>query len=223
MYPSVRQAFPSFTKQFEGDIRFMYLDVKGLVTTGKGNLIDPMDGALGITWQHKKTGIPATRDEVIAEWKLVKSRQDLKNTFCLRKGSFVDITTLEISQATLDELVSATLTSFEKTLKKYFPDFDKWPADAELGVLSMAWALGPGFPAAWPKFKAACLADDWEAAADNCRISETGNPGVHPRNLADKQLFTNAACVEDSSDGAGYKSDVLYYPTMLFKPLVVTP
>ena len=42
MRPSVFAAFPGFITRFEGRLPFMYLDTKGLVTTGVGNLIDPL-------------------------------------------------------------------------------------------------------------------------------------------------------------------------------------
>ena len=46
MNDSVLTTFPSFTQQFEGRIPFMYVDVKRLVTTAVGNLIDPLSTAL---------------------------------------------------------------------------------------------------------------------------------------------------------------------------------
>ena len=41
-----------------------------------------------------------------------------------------------------------------------------------------------------------------------CRISEVGNPGVAPRNVANQTLFTNAA----ASAAAGSDPAILYYP-----------
>jgi hypothetical protein len=40
MRDSVRRAFIPFTTQCEGRLRYMDLDVKGLVTAGIGDLID---------------------------------------------------------------------------------------------------------------------------------------------------------------------------------------
>lgn len=220
MYASVRNAFFDFTKQFEGAIPFMYLDVKGLVTTGIGNLIDPSDAALGLPWRAKKTKSPAARKDVEAEWKLVKGRQDLKDTLARVGGTWDKLTTLELSDSDIATLVDSKLTSNEAALKKHFPDFDKWPADAQLGTLSMAWAMGPDFPKKFPSFTKACLAQDWNKAAEQCRISEAGNPGVIPRNRADKVLFTNAAVVKASPDV--YQSNILYYPTIVLAPVIIT-
>jgi GH24 family phage-related lysozyme (muramidase) len=220
MHPSVRSAFQNFTQQFEGAIPFMYLDVKGLVTTGIGNLIDPIGAALDLPWRNKKTKAAASRAEIETEWKMVKGRTDLEHTLARKGGTWDKITTLELSDESIATLVDGKLSSNEATLKKYFPDFDKWPADAQLGVLSMAWALGPAFPATWPKFKAAALAQDWNKAAANSHISEAGNPGVAPRNRADKVLFENAAVVQGDPDD--YTSSVLYYPTIVLPPVVIT-
>lgn len=41
MYPSVTSFFRVFNEPLEGVVAYMYLDIKGLVTVGVGNLIDP--------------------------------------------------------------------------------------------------------------------------------------------------------------------------------------
>jgi hypothetical protein len=56
----------------------------------------------------------------------------------------------------------------------------------------MAWAMGAGFPAHFPRFTAAIAAGDWATASDECRIDETGNPGVHLRNMANRALLLSA-------------------------------
>ena len=60
-----------------------------------------------------------------------------------------------------------------------FQKFDEWPADAQLALHSMAWAMGSAFAARgkWPHFRAACAKMDFDLAADNCKMSEAGNPG----------------------------------------------
>jgi hypothetical protein len=211
MYPSVRAYFPRFTAPLEGDVRFMYLDVLGKVTTGKGNLIDSVQAAQRLRGQFKGSpGTVASPAQVEAEWKMVKSRSDLKSQ---GGRAYAAITGLEISQETLATLVNDTLTQFEKFLKGYFSDYESWPADAQLGLLSMAWAMGPGFVPRWPKFTAACLQQDFVTAARECRMRETGNAGLKPRNDADQILFINAAVVTSSENG--YQRSQLYYPKVL--------
>jgi GH24 family phage-related lysozyme (muramidase) len=170
----------------------MYLDIKGLVTIGVGNLIDPQTVALGLPFVHKADGTTATSGEIAAEWSAIKA-----NSALAQKGykACEPLTQLCLTDQAIDDLVRARLNQNEAILKQSFSDWDSWPADAQTGVLSMAWAMGAGFPSTWPRFAAACRAKDWAAAAANCHIETTGNPGVAPRNDADVALFTNAATV----------------------------
>jgi GH24 family phage-related lysozyme (muramidase) len=196
MYSSVRSIFPEFSKQFEGRVAWMYLDIKGLVTIGVGNLIDPLSAALGLPFVHRADGSAASRDEIAAEWTELKN-----NTSLAQKGHLAckPLTQLGLTDPAIDDLVRSRLDQDEVFLKNAFSDWDSWPADAQLGVLSMAWAMGAGFPAHFPHFTAACKAEDWAGAAANCHINDVGNPGVKPRNDANVTLFNNAAAV--AADG----------------------
>lgn len=204
MHDSVRETFLPFSTRFEGRVNTMYLDIKGLVTIGVGNLIDH-DGdpapALALPFVHNADGSPATQDEILAEWQALKADQSLA-TAGWRTAA--QRTSLMLTDEDIDTLVLAKADEFESTLKRTtseFADFDAWPADAQLGVLSMAWAMGPAFGQSWPTFRRAVGANDWRAAAQNCRMSEAGNPGLVPRNDADEELFGNAAvAVEEGLD-----------------------
>jgi GH24 family phage-related lysozyme (muramidase) len=206
MYQSVRDEFCAFTNRFEGRVPFMYLDVKGLVTVGYGNLIDPLGAALGLPFERKDTpGQQVTTAEISAEWEHVKSRTDLK----LHGGmAFGPITKLQITEEALQTLMNERLRTFEGILGDSFPSFAEWPADAQLGVLSMSWAMGPGFSPKYPHFTEACRALDWDTAADQCRMNDDGNPGLRPRNEANVVLFRNAA----ASVAAGFLAETLHYP-----------
>jgi GH24 family phage-related lysozyme (muramidase) len=195
MYDVVRNIFPDFSKQFEGRVSWMYLDVKGLVTIGVGNLIDPLSAAIGLPFVHRDDGSPATRDEIGAEWTALKS-----NTSLAQRGyqACKAVTRLGLTDDAIDDLVRRRLDQNEVLVKQAFADWDTWPADAQLGVHSMAWAMGAGFPAHFPMFSAACKKQDWNGAAANCHINDAGNPGVRPRNDTNVTLFRNAASVADS-------------------------
>jgi GH24 family phage-related lysozyme (muramidase) len=227
MYPSVSSRFKSFNEPLEGVVKFMYLDIKGLVTVGVGNLIDPISAATALPFRYKNkpgdknSGQLAQRTEIEAEWNLLKSKPELA-----KKGhrACEPLTKLELNDAAIDTLITNRLNQNESFLKKQkpFKDFDTWPADAQLALLSMAWAMGPGFAAGWPKFRAACEKMDFDAAAENCQMSEAGNPGVAPRNRADKLLFQNAAAVIAGEADGFYERPKLYYPQVLMKPIVIT-
>lgn len=206
MHPIVKSVFSNFTAKFEGSINHMYLDVLGLVTVARGNLIDPITMALGLPFE--RGGVRVSRDEIAAEWRTVKARQDLAK---VGARSFKSITSLRLSTKGINDLVISKLLETEAYLKKRFPEFDTWPADAQLGVLSMAWAMGAGFK--FKTFEAAVLKRDFAAAAAACKMNETGNPGLIPRNAANKLLFLNAARVLESPEA--YKIETLYWPDRL--------
>lgn len=218
MYQSVRDAFYGFNAPFEGVVHWMYLDVKGLVTIGVGNLIDPVNEARRLPFEYEgNPGSRASQDEIAAAWQAVKDRQDLKMK---SYKVFQSFNNLRLSDESIAALIEQRLMNNEAFLMQHhFSNFENWPADAQLGCLSMAWAMGANFPQKFPKFKQACLEEDWSAAETNCTINETGNPGVKPRNAADRTLFANAARVVEQ----GLDPATLYYPTILLAEVITTP
>jgi hypothetical protein len=197
---SVQDAFIAFTTPMEGRVPFMYLDVKSLVSTGVGNLLDadsgehfgtnpqPLPDIFTLEWFDKDTRAIASHSEIEDEYRTVK----FSGTAHASLKQKEDITRLRISDQTIDDLVLRKLFSFEDTLRNRpaFTLLDEWPADGQLGLFSMAWALGPAFR--FPKFEAAAAAQDWLTMARECRMTEAGNPGVIPRNVRNRLLFTLA-------------------------------
>jgi peptidoglycan hydrolase-like protein with peptidoglycan-binding domain len=204
MHASVLKAFEPFSTKFEGFLPYMYLDIKGLVTTGMGNLIDPIGPALGLPWR-RSDGSLASQDEIRAAWNAVKARIDLAPKF---GQAFAGVTTLRLDNEGIEQLIARKLKENEGYLRTKFPGYDTWPADAQLGLHSMAWAMGPGFK--FPAFEAAVNRDppDFHAAAVASHINEAGNPGLTPRNKANFELFTNAAHVLEK----GADPSTLYWP-----------
>jgi GH24 family phage-related lysozyme (muramidase) len=192
MYDSVRQNFMAFSTQFEGRVPYMYVDVKDFVTIGVGNLIDPIGLALSLPFVFKSDpSTSASQDDITADWNAVKADPALA-----QKGHLAcdPITKLMLTDDAINSLVLSKADQFESTLKQTgeFSTSDTWPADAQLGLLSMAWAMGPAFGSGWPTFRAACSSQDWSTAAANCHMDETANPGLSPRNAADRVLFLDA-------------------------------
>jgi hypothetical protein len=206
-YPSVIATFPKFSTKFEGRVPFMYLDVKGLVTTGIGNLIDSVAAAQALAWKNPD-GSLCTPQQVADAWNAVKARQDMK---LAGGGAFGPLTTIRLDDAAIDSLVASKMLDNEGYLLAHYPNFGKWPADAQLGLHSMAWAMGPNF--VMPKFQVAVnsVRPDFKTAATESKMSETGNPGLIPRNAADFVLFSNA----EVSFLRGKNPQTLYYPTVL--------
>lgn len=198
MRDCVREAFVAFTAPLEGVVRWMYADVKGLITTGIGNLIDPVQYALPLPWRLPN-GTPAQRDEIAAEWLRVKN--DPKSGPLGHRYSET-ITRLRLDDQGVNDLVARKLDQNDRHLAMRFQEWESWPADAQLATLSMAWAMGPGFR--FPLLEYALRRQDWLEASVECHMSEAGNPGIVPRNKANRLLYRNAHFAEDPA--------VLYWP-----------
>jgi hypothetical protein len=215
MFTSVQSVFRAFNAVFEGAIPYMYLDIKGLVTVGVGNLIDPLELAQALPFRFKSAPqSPATAHQIAAEWQALKNNPNLAGA---GHEACEPVTQLELSDDAINSLVLDRLTGNESFLKRqeWFKDLDTWPADAQLGLLNMAWAMGPDGPGAFPRFRAACRSLDFNMAATECKMNEAGNPGLIPRNRADFTLFSNAAVVLASEAPGSLDRSVLYYPQAL--------
>lgn len=211
MYPSVHAAFPILTKPLEGDVPYMYTDILGLVTCAWGNLIDSVPAAIAAgAWIVRATGALATTTEITAEWYMIKDN---------RIEAFHGPRPLCLSDASVTALAYRRLDANELYLSRRWANWASWPADAQLGAHSCAWAAG----AAWraPHFDLAvgkldfltCAGPPGDAGQDpNARgeawLNDTGNPGLRPRNIANKILFSNAAEVVR----LGLPRDVLCWP-----------
>lgn len=193
MHQSVIDAWHSFSEPLEGRISGMYLDIKGLVTCAVGILIDPVHMAIALPWRRDSDNQLATKDEVRTAWSILKTHQDYsrRSTRAAR-----ELTRLHLDDADIDAAVAKKLAENEAFITAhYFYNFAGFPADAQLAIMSMAWAVGPGFPLKFPSFRAAVEAENWLAAREHCTIREEGNPGVVPRNRANRVCFANAAIV----------------------------
>ena len=195
MWDSVRNIWVQFNQDLEGYLDFMYLDRRNFVTTGMGNLIDPHHVAEHLNWYDWRTGEYVSIDDIDGAWHLVKSRTDLSPH---GGGAFKNVTTLRITEEEINNLIYSKLDEMESYLKRRppFTDLETWPADAQLALLSMAWAMGPAFN--FPHFQTLASQRLWREAATECRI----NPDVgaiRTRNNRNQQCFNNAALIEEES------------------------
>jgi GH24 family phage-related lysozyme (muramidase) len=208
---SVLEAFTGFTTKFEGKTPYLYTDVKGLVTTGIGNLVDNGNGmngygpATALPWKHPN-GLLATQPEVIAAWQKVKSAWP-----GVQSTASAKLTDIRLDDAAIADLVNKKVASNHSILKTKYPGYVNWPADAQMGLHSIAWAAGPAVHL--PAFSAAVnqTKPDFITAASESQLNAKGNPGLVPRNAATKQLFLNAADVQKK--GANYNT--LFYPNVV--------
>ena len=118
MRVAVATRFIAFTKPLEGLVEYMYVDVKGLVTIGIGNLIDPIGAALALPFVKKEGGAAATRAEITAEWNLIKDADNSKHLKTKGHLACAPLTKLKLTEATISDLCSKRLKADETELKK---------------------------------------------------------------------------------------------------------
>lgn len=233
MKPAAFAAFMAITRQFEGgeSINWMFPDVKGLVSTGMGLLLDGGIDPTSLPWRHGIGGDLATTGEIQNAFQTVKDAGG--GPFFDENGAVIDssrksglgggnafwqnLTDLRLDADGMAQAVKQKLDQNESILRATFPGYDAWPAEAQVGLNSLAWARGAAFPgsgkAAYPHFTTALksMPPDFVAAAVESHLDETGNAGVGPRNDAQFVLFHNADQVmTDNSD-----PDVVSYPNDL--------
>lgn len=111
----------------------------------------------------------------------------------------------------------SVLDSNEPKLLKRYSSLGAWPADAQLALHLMAWAVGSGFSN--PAFRAAVgqLVPDFRAASLTCAIPDRGHLGIISLNGFNRQLFANAAAVTDFD----MKAHRVYYPMDLTRMLSI--
>jgi hypothetical protein len=238
--PAVRRAFVSFTADLEGVVYSIYADIKGYLTTGIGNLIDSPDVAAALPFRHPN-GRRATPDEIRAEWREIKAGCCLASgpgsTTCLWPGrrhprtgrpcfqhcgwtaSEKHAATLKLTPADVAALVDRVRDQKWSQLAGFFPEAESWPGDAQLGILSMAWALGAAFAPRFPRLEAALRERDFLLAAEECSIVTSNNPGVIPRNRRNRILFRNAHVVHKG----GLDHEALHWPRDLFADAPTLP
>lgn len=197
MLDVVHQVLADFLTPMEGEVRWMYQDHLGLVTVGIGNLIDSPEAA----WATRDYGAPflhggdpareAAEPQVREAWQAVKKDPSLAGRWPLAEH----LSDLRLSADGVRNLVRNRLVEYEQTLYGFaeFADHDSWPADAQLALASMTWAMGAAFAEDWPNLRAACAARRWLAAASECNMS---NHWMLRRNAVDRGLFRNAAWVD---------------------------
>jgi hypothetical protein len=196
MHQSVIDSWRKFNDGLEGVVPSMYLDTHDppLVTCAVGILIDPVSLALSLPWKRDADGQPATQEQIRSAWSLLKSHPEYAHR---STASARALTKLHLDEAAVAAVVAKKLSDNQAFLvARHFPLFERFPADAQMGILSMAWAVGADFPRKFTYFKAAVLAGNWLTARDECSIQDASNRGVTPRNAANRVCFANAEIVE---------------------------
>lgn len=192
---SVLLAFGTFSSPIEGVFRWMYLDKKKFPTTAIGYIINTVEMVTALPWRLPN-GELAPKAQVIAEWRALQARPELAD---YRASSHVveAATTVRLLDADVAAIVQSRLLAIEARMRHFFAGWGDFPADAQLGLLSLGWALGSDFETGYPKLTHAANTGDWETCARECAISTQDNPGIIARNAQNVLLFHNAHAVSE--------------------------
>jgi hypothetical protein len=196
LWPSVTANMQKVFAPWEGNsLNYMYTDSKGYVTTGTGNLIDPVGKALALPWVNLD-GSPASPDQITAAFNAVKSAWP-----GVQSTASASLTSIRLSPQALTDLFFQTVKNNQNILAQRYPNFAKLPADAQLALHSIAWAWGPAFDSVWGSngvaFKNAIAKKDFRTASTIMKAAsaheESINPGIVPRDVGNALMFSNAA------------------------------
>lgn len=201
------EQYHAFSAPLEGRVPVMYCDCLGLITTGVGNLINTEWQAKALPWLLVDGSVADTAD-VMADWqKLAAGRA----YYAARKWTvYAKAMRCHLAEETIDALCQRQLASNEVAYRKRWADYGSFPADAQLAIHSMGWAVGAGFYQKFPNLATCIDRQDWEGAVASCKIREAGNPGVVPRNAKNRFCFHNAAIVR----AQGLSADELHWPSV---------
>lgn len=200
MRPNVEHLFPGYTRDLEGAFTSLYADVRRLVSTGIGFLVDPIDRCLGLEWWIGDRR--ATDREVIDDWHAIKDRALKMSDAEIHHWTAqmqAPLTSVRLKSDYIDQLLIKKLHSnYDYVRAHLIHGLDNMPADAVLGLMSLAWAIGAGFDKTNPprlELVAAANAGDWRVVKAHARLREAGNAGVVERNCRQDLCFENAATV----------------------------
>lgn len=207
--PVVLERLRVVLTHFERVITWMYLDTKALVSTGVGFLME-YDGTkrpderpnVGHNW-------PWSGGQDFNEaWYAVKARTDL-----IRGAgqAFEGVTSLRLTEAWVRQHFTNIAENKLREYKSWdeMKDFDTFPLDAQLGILTLGWGA---LKREW-KFTKAVGRRDWRTAARESLLPEF----TAERKAALRRMFTNAAVVDDHVrlGSSTYSRSTLYYPVAL--------
>jgi hypothetical protein len=208
--------------------------VGNLIDAGQANGFDISDAAMApamkLPWKFKGPGwtksTPVVADAAspgdIKEAWIRTKLQEQNNPGFIKKGGFAysNLTPLTLSMEDMKSLFARTLAAFDKSLQSEvrgkngvlvrgpYVGYETYPADAQLAMLSMSWAMGPAFN--FPQFKAAMEKKDFDAAAPLSFFKGGGGTQEKPagRNAENQIMLHNAAMVERT----GADPDQLFFP-----------
>jgi GH24 family phage-related lysozyme (muramidase) len=173
------------TKRFEGSISHMYLDTVGAVTVGVGRMLPDAVAAAKLAFLRNADQAAAAAQEIKDEFSVVHGKEKGKVA-----SFYKQFTTLHLTDATIDTLLTEDLERVVTGLTGKLPDYGSYPEKVQEALVDMAFNLGlNGLMTKFPKFVGHIKQRGWKAAAGECKrggISDARNNEI-------KQLLLDAA------------------------------
>lgn len=169
---------------FEGSVPWMYLDTRGFVTVGVGEMLANSAKAQTLAFVDP-SGQFSTQDVILGEFNRVSSLAPAKVA-----GFYRLPTSPVLAHSAIDTLLMNHLSFFDGQLAGRFAAYAGFPDPAKLGLLDMIYNLGvTGLFNGFPHFMGYVDKQDWLGAAANChRVGPS-----QARNDWTKQQFLTAA------------------------------
>jgi hypothetical protein len=215
--------FWNFTEPLEGgitaDCMFMVQDLQvatamGITFTGKSNRAAGLRMAQALEWVNKSSRSFCLPLEIERDYDAVLKRDDLGRLGPGRLAEWKGITNCRITLNGLKKGVRERVVqniNYVKTQRKgdkYLGDFDSFPADAQLCVISLTWANGNEFN--YRDFAKACRDANWFEASRECGFKSKENT-LPLRQRQQEDMMRNAGYV---AQGAA-NPNKLQWPTLL--------
>ena len=172
-------------KAGEGSVSHMYLDTRGNVTVGVGQLLRTADEAKQLPFVHRDTQTAASAQDIELDFDAVA-----KQTAGRSAGAYRQYTRLDLPEAAIDTLLDWRIAEFQTGLQAEFSGYDAYPDPAKEALLDMAFNLGlSGLVRKFPKLKRAAESGEWAICARECERHGIGEA----RNQETKALFERTA------------------------------
>ncbi|CAI2312544.1 hypothetical protein CGG83_18400 [Vibrio parahaemolyticus] len=152
-------------EQYEGRVEHMYLDTRGYITVGVGNMLSDVTAATKLPFVHRSTNEPATHEQIKEEFLRVKARPFGESEPASR---FKPFTVLKLTESVMNEQIAHHIQSFEKELKVIYGDdaFTSYPDNVKLALFDMIFNLGmPKLKDTYPKFNGHIRNGNYQQAA----------------------------------------------------------
>jgi len=186
--------FEAKTRELEGVIPWPYLDTRGIVTIGIGHAVESRAEWLSLPFDLDPIQSPATSEVYLV---LVWSRlHSLSFGPDLAAGWYASKSTLRLTDQAISALFQSDVTKLETYARGIFSGYDDYGCDAQMGIISMLYSVGPGGIHGFPLCCSAIRTRSWATAAAQCHMQGCSDA----RNALTRSCFLAAAAHPDDVD-----------------------